>query len=85
MQLLPDVGSLTLQKYCPKNGVSGKLLPLHFPTTVPDEFEREKYVLTFAIRSSDVFLSRPENSPRAVGGEEIGIVFLSGSQLCSVL
>lgn len=85
MPLSLDVGS-SGQYFCRvKNCLSGKLLPLHFPATVPDVFEREKYVLTFAIRSSDVFPSRPENSPRAVGVEEIGIVFLLGSQLCSVL
>lgn len=63
----------------------GKLLPPHFPTTVPDEFEGEKYLLTFAIQSRAAFPSRPENSPRALGVEEIGIVFLLGSQLCSGL
>lgn len=42
-------------------------------------------MLTFAIQSRAAFLSRPENSPRAVGVEEIGIVFLVGSQLRSGL
>lgn len=46
---------------------------------------KHRNVLTFAIWSSDVFPSWPENSPRAVGVEEISVVFLSGSQLCSVL
>lgn len=81
----PDVGSLGQFFFSVKNIVSGKLLPFCSPTNVPDDFESEKYLLTFAIRSSDVFPSQPENSPRAVGVEEIGIVFLLGSQLCSVL
>lgn len=50
--------------------MSGKLLPLHFPTTVPDEFEGEKYLLTFAMWSSAVFTAQPENSPEQLEWKE---------------
>lgn len=53
-----------------RNGVSGKLLPLHFPTTLPDEFEAQKYLLTFAMWSSGVFTAQPENSPEQLEWKE---------------
>lgn len=55
-----------------RNGVSGKLLPLHLPTTVPDELEGGKYLLTFAMWSSGAFTAQPENSPEQLGWKEPG-------------